>query len=172
MSVVIEGVREDSLRRCDCRFDGNCTTCFASIVVELETVGSERAASLGHLAPYQLYNQTTCSVVLRSTTYNVCVSALPPMSPPKTTCLLPSTAGGVGEVVVSFLSHLKEVKQLRKVVMTACRNLSPSLIAAICGGLCSSNSMEEVEVTSYTTVVSALFACLTTPYKLLSSVNK
>ena len=51
MSVVIEGVREDSLRRCNCRFDGNWTTCFVSIVVELEIVGSERAASLGYLAP-------------------------------------------------------------------------------------------------------------------------
>ena len=32
-------------------------------------------------------------------------------------------------------SHLKEVKQLRKVVMTWCQNLSPSLIATICEGL-------------------------------------
>ena len=116
--------------------------------------------------------QTTCSVVLRSTAYNVCVSALPPVSPSKTTCLLPSPAGGVDEEVVSFLSHLKEVKQLRKVVMTSCRNLSPSLIATICGGLCSSNSMEEVVVTTSYSDVSVLFVCLTTPYKLLSSVSK
>ena len=65
----------------------------------------------------------------------------------KTTCLLPSPAGGVDEEVVSFLSHLTEFKQLRKVEMTKCRNLSPSLIATVCGGLCSGNSMEEVVVT-------------------------
>ena len=115
--------------------------------------------------------QTTCSVVLRSTAYNVCVSALPPVSPSKTTCLLPSTAGGVDKKVVGFLSHLKEFKQLRKVAMAWYRNLSPSLIATICEGLCSSNSMEEVEVSSYPEV-SVLFVCLTTPYKLLSSVSK
>ena len=93
-------------------------------------------------------------------------------SPSKTTCLLPSPAGGVDEEVVGFLSHLKEVKQLRKVqkvVMTWCKNLSPSLIATICEGLCSSNSVEEVVVTSE---VSVLFVYLTTPYKLLSSVSK
>ena len=120
--------------------------------------------------PTSFTTQTTCSVVLRSTAYNVCVSALPPVSPSKTTCLLPSPAGGVEEEVVSFLSHLKKFKQLRKVEMTGCRNLSPSLIATICGGLCSSNSMEEVEVT--TVSVSVLFVCLTPPYKLLSSVSK
>ena len=92
------------------------------------------------------------------------------MSPPKTTCLLPSPAGGVDEEVVGFLCHLKEFKQFRKVVMTWCDNLSPSLIATICEGLCSSNSMEEVEVSS--SEVSVLFVCLTTPYKLLSSVSK
>ena len=85
----------------------------------------------------------------------MCVSALAPVSPSKTTCLLPSPAGGVDKEVVGFLSHLKEVKQLRKVKMTWCKNLSPSLIAAICEGLCSSNSMEEVIVTSE---VSVLFA--------------
>ena len=121
--------------------------------------------------PTSFTTQTTCSVVLRSTAYNVCVSALPPVSPSKTTCLLPSTAGGVDKKVVGFLSHLKEVKQLRKVAMAWCRNLSPSLIATICEGLCSSNSMEEVEVSSYSEV-SVLFVCLTTPYKLLSSVSK
>ena len=89
----------------------------------------------------------------------------------KTTCLLPSPADGVDEEVVGFLSHLKEFKQLRKVEMTVCRNLSPSLIATICEGLCSSNSMEEVEVTTLL-AVSVLFVCLTTPYKLLSSVSK
>ena len=93
------------------------------------------------------------------------------MSPSKTTCLLPSAAGGVDEEVVGFLSHLKELKQLRKVVMAECENLSPSLIATICGGLCSSKSVEEVEVTSYS-YVSVLFVCLTTLYRLLSSVNK
>ena len=85
------------------------------------------------------------------------------MSPSKTTCLLPSLAGDVGKEVVSFLSHLKEVKQLRTVVMTGCENLAPSLIATICEGLCSSNSVEEVEVTL--SLVSVLFICLTTPYK-------
>ena len=59
----------------------------------------------------------------------------------------------------------------RKVEMNMCRNLSPYLIAAICGDLCSCNSVEEVEVTSYG-VVSVLFVCLTTQYKPLSSVSK
>ena len=100
------------------------------------------------------------------------------MSPSKTTCLLPSPAGGVDEEVVGFLSHLKEVTQLRKVEITVCRNLSPSLISTICEGLCSNNSMEEVEVevcvgeVEVTTMeevvvtapeVSVLFVCLTTP---------
>ena len=123
--------------------------------------------------PTSFTTQTTCSVVLGSTAYNVCVSALPPVSPSKTTCLLPSPAGGVDTKVIGFLSHLKEVKQLRKVVMTWSRDLSPSLLATICGGLCSSNSMEEVEVTASSVPdVSVLFVCLTTPYKLLSSVSK
>ena len=78
-------------------------------------------------------------------------------------CLLRSPAGGVDEEVVGFLSHLKEVEQLRKVEMTECKNLSPSLIATVCGGLCSSNSMEEVVVTSW---VSVLSVCITAPYKL------
>ena len=105
--------------------------------------------------PTSFTTQTTCSVVLRSTAYNVCVSGLAPVSLSKTTCL-PSSAGGADEEVVSFLSHLKEFKQLRKVVMTDCCNLSPSLIATICGGLCSSNSLEEVELTK--SWVSVLFA--------------
>ena len=161
MSVVIEGIREDSLRRCNCRFVGNWTTCFAFIVVELEAVGSERAASLGHLAPYQFYNSNhflLCCVQVHILQC-VCFSSAP-VSPSKTTCLLPSPAGGVDEEVVGFPSHLKEVKQLRKVVMAMCENLSPSLIATICEGLCSSNSVEEVIVTSE---VSVLFVCLTTP---------
>ena len=62
------------------------------------------------------------------------------MSPSKTTCLLPSPADGVDKEVVGFLSHLKEFKHLRKVKMTWYENLSPSLIATICEGLCSSNS--------------------------------
>ena len=95
------------------------------------------------------------------------------MSPSKTTCLLPSPAGGVDKKVVGILSHLKEVKQLRKVVMTECEDLSHSLLATICEGLCSSNSMAEVEVTASSVPdVSVLFVCLTTPYKLLSSVSK
>ena len=98
------------------------------------------------------------------------VSGLPPAwSPSKTTCLLRSPAGGVDKEVVGFLGHLKEVKQLRRLKMDACKNLSPSLIATICGGLCSGNSIEEMVVK---TSVSALFVCLTTPYKLLSSVSK
>ena len=92
--------------------------------------------------PTSFTTQTTCSVVLRSTA--VCVSGLVTASPSKTTCLLPSPAGGVDKEVVGFLSQLK---QLRKVEMTLCRKLSPSLIATICGGLCSSNSVEEVVVT-------------------------
>ena len=82
------------------------------------------------------------------TAYNVCGSALPPVSPSKTTCLLRSPAGGVDKEVVDFLSHLKEFKQLRKVKMTAWEILSPSLIATICGGLCISNSLEEMVVAS------------------------
>ena len=148
MSVVIEGVCEDSLRRCNCRFVGNCTTCFASIVVELETVGSERIGCFGHFAPaLQLKLRVLCCVYVHSLQC-VCVSGLPPMSPSKITCLLCSPAGGVDEEVVGFLSHLKEYKQLRKVEMMGCKNLSPSLVAIICGGLCSSNSMEEVAMTS------------------------
>ena len=91
------------------------------------------------------------------------------MTPSKTTCLLRSSADGVDEEV-GFLSHLQEFKQLRKVKMTRCVNLLPSLIATICEGLCSSNSVEEVEVTS--TLVSVVFVCPTTPHKLLSSVSK
>ena len=64
-----------------------------------------------------------------------------------TTCLPPSPAGSVDKKI-GFLSQLKEFKQLRKVEMTGCWKLSPSLIATICEGLCSSNSMEEVKVTS------------------------
>ena len=85
------------------------------------------------------------------------------MSPSKTTCLLPSPAGGVDKKVVGFLSHLKKVKQLRKVEMTDCRSLSPFLIATICKGLCSSKSMKEVVVTI--SEVSVLFVYLT--YHLL-----
>ena len=51
-------------------------------------------------------------------------------------CLIRSPKGGVDEEVVVFLSHLKKVE------MPSRDNLSPSLIAAICEGLCSSNSME------------------------------
>ena len=94
----------------------------------------------------------------------MCVIQLCPVSPSKTTCLLRSLAGDVDKEMVGFLSHLKEVKQLRKVEMTYCKNLSPSLIATICGVFCSSNSMEEVEVTSW---VSVLSVCLTAPYKLI-----
>ena len=77
-----------------------------------------------------------------------------PVSPSKTTCLLPSPAGGVAKEVVSFLGHLKEFKQFRKVKMIYCRNLSPFLMATICESLCGSNSMEEVEVEK---TVSVLF---------------
>ena len=105
------------------------------------------------------------------------------MSPSKTTCLNPSPAGGVDDEVVGFLSQLKKIKQLRKVAMTGCENLSPFLIATICEGLCSSNSLEEVVVTpplprshiaAIVTLsgVSTMFVCLTTPYKLLSYVSK
>ena len=167
MSVVIEGVREDSLRRCNCRFDGNWTTCFASIVVVL--LCNWKQLTVKELSvwvtwhPTSFTTQTTCSVVLRSTAYNVCVSGLSPVPPSKTPYLLPSPAGGVDMVVVGFPSHLKEFKQLRKVVMAECRNLSPYLIATICEGLCSINSMEEVEVTTAYSLVSVMFVWLTTP---------
>ena len=64
--------------------------------------------------------------------------------------LSPSPADGV--------SHLKgtDFNHLRKVEMSGCSNLSPSLIAAIC---CSS-SLEELVVR---TEVSVLSVCLTTP---------
>ena len=101
------------------------------------------------------------------------VSALPPVSPSKTTCLLRSAAGGVDEEVVSFLSDLKEFKQLKKVKMTEWKNLSPSLIATVCGGLCSSNSMEEVVVRPQELItrfqagrVNVLSVCLTPPHTL------
>ena len=55
--------------------------------------------------------------------------------------------------------------------MIRCVRLSPSLIATMCGGLCNSNSMEEVVVTSSFIEVSVLSVCLTPPYKLLSSVK-
>ena len=58
--------------------------------------------------------------------------------------------------------HLKEVKQLRKVKIT--QNLSPTHIATICGALCSSNCMEEIEVISEASVLSV---CCTPPYRIL-----
>ena len=83
---------------------------------------------------------------------------MPPVSPSKTTCLLRSPAGGVDEEVVGFLSHLKEVKQLRKVEMTECKNLSPSFIARFCSTLCRSNSVDEVVLTSFRVSVLSLTA--------------
>ena len=74
---------------------------------------------------------------------------MPPVSPSKTTCLLRSPADGVDKEVVSFLSHLKEVKQLRKVEIVYCWNLSPSFIATVCSTLCRSNSVDKVVLTSY-----------------------
>ena len=74
--------------------------------------------------------------------------------------LSPSPADGVDEEVGRFVHHVQEVNQFKKVEMTECRNLSPSLIAMICVGLCSSSSMEELVVTSE---VSLLSVCLTTP---------
>ena len=65
-------------------------------------------------------------------------------------------ADGVDEDVGRFVHHVQEVNQFRKVEMNRCRNLSPSLIAAIC---CSS-SLEELVVTSN---VSVLSVCLKTP---------
>ena len=103
----------------------------------------------------QVTTQATCSVVQgstaynvrRSTAYNVCVSASPPFFLQD---YLPFSipAGGVHEKVVGSLSNLKEVTQLRKVVMIQCEALSPSLLAAICRDICNSNSMEKVKVTS------------------------
>ena len=78
-------------------------------------------------------------------------------------CLIRSPTGGVDEEVVVFLSHLKKVE------MPSRDNLSPSLIATICEGLCSSNSMEG---TSDDIRVRVLSVSLTTPYKLLSCVSK
>ena len=74
--------------------------------------------------------------------------------------LSPSPADGVDEEVGRFVHQVQKVNQFKKVEMTGCRNLSPSLIAMICVGLCSSSSMEELVVTSK---VSVLFLCLTTP---------
>ena len=71
--------------------------------------------------------------------------------------LSPSPADGVDEEVSRFVHHVQEVNQFKKVAMTECRNLSPSLIAAIC---CSS-SLEELVVTL--SPVSVLSVCLTTP---------
>ena len=103
----------------------------------------------------QVIPQATCSVVLRSTQLTMCVG------PQLTMCVSASPpfflqdylpfsipAGGVYEKVVGFLSNLKEVTQLRKVVMTQCEALSSSLLAAICRDICNSNSMEKVKVTS------------------------
>ena len=77
--------------------------------------------------------------------------------------LSPSPADGVDEEVGRFVHHVQEVNQFKKVAMTGCRNLSPSLIAAICVGLCSSSSMEELVVTPSPSWVSVLSVCLTTP---------
>ena len=74
--------------------------------------------------------------------------------------LSPSPADGVDEEVGRFVHHVQEVNQFKMVEMSRCWNLSPSLIAAICVGLCSSSSMEELVVTSG---VSVLSVCLTTP---------
>ena len=71
--------------------------------------------------------------------------------------LSPSPAGGVGEEVGIFFHHMQEVNQFKKVAMIGCRNLSPSLIAAIC---CSSSLEELVVIPSK---VSVLSVCLTTP---------
>ena len=71
--------------------------------------------------------------------------------------LSPSPADGVDEEVGRFVHHVQEVNQFKKVAMTDCKNLSPSLIATIC---CSS-SLEELVVTSL--VVSVLSVCLTMP---------
>ena len=70
--------------------------------------------------------------------------------------LSPSPADGVDEEVGRFVHHVQEVNQFKKVEMTWCRNLSPSLIATIC---CSC-SLEDLVVTSE---VSVLSVCLTTP---------
>ena len=71
--------------------------------------------------------------------------------------LSPSPADGVDEEVGRFVHHSQKVNQFKKVAITGCRNLSPSLIAEIC---CSS-SLEELVVTS--SRVSVLSVCLTTP---------
>ena len=71
--------------------------------------------------------------------------------------LSPSPADGVDEEVGRFVYHVQEVNQFKKVEMTGCRNLSPSLIATIC---CSS-SLEELVVTSLE--VSVLSVCFKPP---------
>ena len=73
--------------------------------------------------------------------------------------LSPSPADGVDEEVGRFVHHVQEVNQFKKVMMTWCRNFSPSLIAAIC---CSS-SLEELHVEVTPSGVSVLSVCLTTP---------
>ena len=79
--------------------------------------------------------------------------------------LSPSPADGVDEEVGRFVHHVQEVNQFKKVAMTGCRNLSPSLIAAIC---CSS-SLEELVVTSYVSVLSVVSH--RHAYKLISIVT-
>ena len=71
--------------------------------------------------------------------------------------LSPSSADGVDEEVGRFVHHVQEVNQFKKVAMTGCRNLSPSLIATICY----SSSLEELVV--ILSGVSVLSVCLTTP---------
>ena len=141
--------------------DGNCATCFVSIVVELETVASERTARLGHLAPYQFCNSKHLfCVVLRSTVYSVCDFA--PCVFLQDHCLIRSPTGGVDEEVVVFLSHLKKVE------MTSCDNLSTSLQQSV--------KVFAVaipwKVLRTTSCVRVLSVSLTTPYKLLSCVSK
>ena len=113
---------------------------------------------LYHLRCYVVY--MPASVASVSFSFAPCVSLCGLLSP--------SPAGGVDEEVGRFVHHIQEVNQFKKVAMTECRNLSASLIATICVGLCSSSSMEELVVTSE---VSLLSVCLTTPYELFRSLN-
>ena len=93
----------------------------------------------------------------------MCASGLPPkLSKTLATYLFQFPADGIDKKVVFFLSDLKQAQQLRKIEMTDCQYLSPSLIATLLGGLYTSNSMEEVKVT----LVSARLDCLLYPMML------
>ena len=95
----------------------------------------------------------------------MCALGLPPqLSKTMATYLFQFPADGIDNKVAFFLSDMKQAPQLRKIEMTDCQYLSPSLIATVCGGLYTSNSIEEVEVA----LVSARLDCLIYPILIMS----